>query len=64
MLSPPTGQLRRYSTGSLSPDDDLTMENLDNDEDWDTDLETDGTITNFSRISIYDCKPRVKRTKY
>ncbi|KXJ14760.1 Leucine-rich repeat-containing protein 74A [Exaiptasia diaphana] len=41
MLSPPTGQLRRDSTGSLSPDDDITLENLDNDEDWDTDLETD-----------------------
>ncbi|KAK3736311.1 hypothetical protein QZH41_020784, partial [Actinostola sp. cb2023] len=41
MMSPPTGQLRRDSSGSLSLEEDLTLEHLDHDDDWDTDLETD-----------------------
>ena len=44
MMSPPTGQLRRDSSGSLSLEEDLTLEHLDHDDDWDTDLETDGMI--------------------
>jgi hypothetical protein len=52
MLSPPTGQLRRDSSGSLSPEEDMTLENFDEDQDWDTDLEMDGTIK-ITLVSFY-----------
>ena len=45
-LSPPTGILRRDSSGSLSPEGDDFFQNVegrDDEEDWDTDLEMDGT---------------------
>ncbi len=44
-LSPPTGILRRESSGSLSPEGDdffHSVEGKDDEEDWDTDLELDG----------------------
>lgn len=44
-LSPPTGILRRDSSGSLSPEGDDFFQNVegrDDEEDWDTDLEMDG----------------------
>lgn len=44
-LSPPTGILRRESSGSLSPEGDDFFQNVegrDDEEDWDTDLEMDG----------------------
>lgn len=43
-LSPPTGILRRDSSGSLSPEGDDFFQNVegrDDEEDWDTDLEMD-----------------------
>lgn len=46
-LSPPTGLLRRESSGSLSPVGDDFFQNVegrDDEEDWDTDLEMDGKL--------------------
>lgn len=43
-LSPPTGLLRRESSGSLSPEGDAffgSFENKEDEEDWDTDLEVE-----------------------
>lgn len=46
MLSPPTGILRRESTGSLSPEDNFfhSAQDKEDDEGFDTDLEMEGKI--------------------
>ena len=57
VLSPPTGALRRDSSASSLPvhlgDDFFRSAEEKDDEEWDTDLEMDGEMNLYARLTIF-----------